>query len=139
MSRNSLLAIAPAGPGLGASIVLGNEILTEPFAAQHGLTRAWFTQVQIDRSLGRITDVVIDDGTLFALTDQAMLTAVDASTGSTLWSQTVGKRGSPCVTPAVNSRMVAVVNGTDAYVFNRFNGKLLWQRQLEFAPVPDRP
>jgi outer membrane protein assembly factor BamB len=135
MSRHSLLAIALASAlGLGTSVVLGSEILSEPFAAQHGLTRSWFTQVQIDRSLGRITDVVIDDGTLFALTDQAMLTAIDASTGSALWSQPVGKRGSPCVTPAANSRMVTVVNGTEVYVFNRFNGSLLWQTKLEFAP-----
>ena len=41
----------------------------------------------------------------------------------------------PCVTPVANSRMVATANGSQVYVFNRFNGKLLFESTLEGMPI----
>jgi outer membrane protein assembly factor BamB len=110
------------------------QVIPETAARQHGLTRPWFTQAQVDPARARLTHVVLDAGTLFAQTDQAVLQAIDAETGQTLWAEEVGRRGHPSFAPAANQYYVAVVNGSFLYVLNRVNGKLLWQTQLQGAP-----
>ncbi|MFH1267983.1 MAG: PQQ-binding-like beta-propeller repeat protein, partial [Planctomycetota bacterium] len=74
------------------------------------------------------------EGALFVQTDQAMLHAIDAETGQTLWAVQVGMADHPSLTPGVNSNLVAVVNGSYVYVLNRYNGKLLWKTLLDGAP-----
>ena len=130
MTRRILLVAAWLGcvwPGTIALGSPGSDIISEPAAQQHGLTRAWYTQVQVDPSRGRIRELILDEGTLFLLSDQSMLTAIDATTGSARWSVEVGNRRYPSLTPAANRKFVAVVNGSTLYVLNRYNGKLLWQ------------
>ena len=110
------------------------QVIPEPTARRHGLTRPWFTQVQLDSARARISRITLDRGTLFVQTDQAVLHAIDAETGQTRWAEQVGRRGHPSFTPGANSIFVAVVNGSYLYVLNRENGKLLWKTQLEGAP-----
>ena len=110
------------------------EIVPETTANRHGLTRAWYTQVQMDRARARVAHIVLHEGTLFVQTDQAVLHAIDAETGQTLWAGEVGRRGHPSMAPSANSNLVAVVNGSFLYVVNRFNGKLLWKAQVDGAP-----
>ncbi len=110
------------------------EIIPQTTAMRHGLTRPWFAQVQLDRSRTRVTHMVLDAGALFVQTDQAVLHALDAETGQTLWAAEVGRRGHPSLTPAANKLYVAVVNGSFLYVVNRFNGNLLWKAELEGVP-----
>ncbi len=112
----------------------GSPIISEPAARRHGLTRPWFTQIQMDRARARITHVVLDAGTLFVQTDQAVMHAIDAETGQTLWAEQVGRRGHPSFAAAANEYLVAVVNGSYLYILNRESGKLLWTTQLEQAP-----
>ena len=79
MTRQCLLSVVLAGAlGLCPSLLVASELLSEPEVAQHGMTRPWCTQAQVDPVSGRVTDVVFDDGTLFVLTDQAVLQAIDA-------------------------------------------------------------
>ncbi len=138
MTRRMALWAACLGCVWQGTIALGSpgpDIISEPAAQQHGLTRAWFTQMQIDPSRGRIRELILDEGTLFLFSDQSVVTAIDASTGATRWSAEVGTRGYPCLTPAANRRLVAVINGSTLYVLNRHNGKLLWQTKLTGAPA----
>ena len=111
-----------------------HPIIPETEAGRHGLTRAWFTQIDMDRARTRVAEMVLDRGTLFVQTDRAALHAVDAETGQTLWSAEVGRRGHPSLAPAANSDLVAVVNGSYLYLLDRHNGKLLWSTQLEGVP-----
>ena len=61
---------------------------------------------------------------LYVQTEAAMVHAIDAETGRTLWSK---RMGGPTAQPAPGRqrRLVAVVNGSRLYVFNRFNGDVL--------------
>jgi len=119
---------------LSGGPAIGGAIIPEPVARQHGLTRPWFTRVLMDSSRARIRNIVLQQGTLFVQTDTAMLHAIDAETGQTLWYARVGKPGYPSLGPAANKRLVAVVNGTTIYVLDRQNGKLLWERKCETLP-----
>lgn len=109
-------------------------LIPETAAAQHGLTRPWFTQIQVDQARGRIQYLVLHRGLLLAATDRAMIHAIDAESGKTLWVEPVGRPQHPTLIPAANQWLVAAVNGSYLFVLNRQNGKLLWKTQLEDAP-----
>jgi len=117
-----------------APLASATALIPEPVAAQHGLTRAWAAQVQLDSARGQLRNLVLDTGTLFAQTDQGILEAIDAETGKRLWTAQVGERGYPTFAPAVNPTLVALINGSTVYVLNRCNGKVLWKAQLNGAP-----
>src|SRR5438132_4061132 len=72
-----LMSCGLAGP---ARAVNAAELLVPQTAAErHGLTRAWFAQMPVG-GRSRITDIVLDEGTLFVQTSAAMLHAIDAET-----------------------------------------------------------
>ncbi len=112
----------------------GSELITEPTAARHGLTRPWFAQVELDRSYARVTSVILREGVLYAQTDTAILHAIDAETGKTIWSRRVGRPEHPSMTPDARGALVAVVNGSRLYLIDRFNGNALYEEEIEEAP-----
>ena len=137
MSRYGSLLLALIGTFCASSGLLADAryaIIPQTTAARHGLTRAWLTQVQLDRARSRIAHLLLDRGTLFVATDRATLHAIDAETGQTLWAQTVGRRNHPSLAPAANEKLVAMINGSFLYVLNRSTGKLLWSTQVDGAP-----
>ncbi|MCL2348981.1 MAG: PQQ-binding-like beta-propeller repeat protein [Planctomycetaceae bacterium] len=100
-----------------------------------GLTRSWFTQVQIDTNTTFVRHVLLDRGTLFVVTSDSRLIAIDAESGKTVWSRSVGQPGQGTFSPGANSRVVGAVNGADIYIFDRRNGRLIWRKTLPFAPT----
>jgi outer membrane protein assembly factor BamB len=111
-----------------------SALISEPAAERHGLTRPWFTQVELDQARAQLNDVVLHEGTLFAQTDRAMVQAIDAETGRTLWAKQVGLRGHPSLPPGANRHVVAIINGSRLYLLDRFNGDLLWEKELDGSP-----
>jgi hypothetical protein len=111
-----------------------SEIIPEGLAAQHGLTRTWMTQVEMDGGGSRLKHLVLYDGILFAQTDRAMVHAIDAETGATLWSKQIGRPEHPSLTPGVGHTLLAIVNGSRLYVANRLNGKILLETDIDGAP-----
>lgn len=135
MTRNCTLPLALLGI-LAAlvSAASASDLMSETEASRYGLTRAWHTQVRLDVSRGRLVSIVLDRGVLFVQTDQAILQAIDAETGKTLWTAEVGQRGYPSLWPGLSRRWVAVINGSSLYVLNRTNGKLMWKTELTDTP-----
>jgi outer membrane protein assembly factor BamB len=123
-------ALCPSSPLWAAR----SELIPDTTAAQHGLTRPWFTQVELDQSRGRLRDLVLYQGIIYAQTDKAMIHAIDAETGKTLWWKQVGQPKHPSMTPGVNHDLLAVLNGSRLYVLNRFNGDLLYEKEVGGAP-----
>ncbi len=111
-----------------------NELISETTAAQHGLTRPWFAQVELDRSRARLRDLILFDGILYGQTDAGVVHAIDAETGKTLWSKQVGEPNHPSFPPGVNHDLLAVINGSRLYVLNRINGDLLYEKVVDGAP-----
>jgi outer membrane protein assembly factor BamB len=129
-----LVLLAWSTGGDRALAAPGVRLIPETAAARHGLTRPWFTQAQVDRTQGKIESLLLYDGTLFVQTDRAVLQAIDAETGRTLWTKEVGNRNYPSLRPAANGEMVAVINGSTLYILHRQTGRLLWQRTVEGVP-----
>ena len=72
-------------------------------------------------------------------TDRAVIHAIDAETGKTLWCKQVGQAKHPSMPPDANRDLLAVVNGSRLYVLNRFNGELLYQREIDTRPMRGPP
>ena len=111
-----------------------DEIISETAAERHGLARPWITQVQVDRARGRVRDIVLYDGTLYVQTTRAMMQAIDAETGRTLWAKQVGRPEHPSLTPGVYRDLVSTINGSRLYVMNRYTGEVLFETQTNGAP-----
>ena len=124
-------AMCPAGRSLAA---LRSAIIPETTAARHGLTRPWFAQVQLDRSRARVRYVVLHEDTLYVQTDRAMVHAIDAETGKTVWARHVGRSNHPSMAPGLSRDLLVVVNGSRMYVCNRHNGDLLQEIRIDSAP-----
>lgn len=105
-------------------------LIREPQIQRFGLTRSWFNRLSINAKTNEIKYTLLQDGTLFVISSDARLHAIDAETGTTLWVSELGPPNSICMAPAANSRMVAALGGNVLYVFNRFNGRLLWQNMI---------
>lgn len=139
MSRCRLFPVLLAFLGIltlaGSTMAVAGDLIPETTAARHGLTLAWFNQVQLDLTRGRVEQVVLHQGTLLVTTNRAMLHAMDAETGQTLWVQQVGQPEHPTLAPSASKEAVAVVNGSHLYVLQRDTGKLLWKAQLSGAPA----
>ena len=88
----------------------------------------------MDQGRGQLRDLVLYKGTLYAQTDKAVIQAIDGETGRTLWCKQVGQSKYPSMNPNAGRDLVAVVNGSQLYVLNRFNGDLLYQREISSAP-----
>lgn len=112
----------------------GGAMIPETTANRHGLTVAWFNQVQFDQGRSRVAHVVLHEGLLLIATERAMLHAMDAETGQTIWVQQIGRPELPTLAPSANKELVAVVNGSQLYMLLRKTGKLLWKAQLSSVP-----
>ena len=95
----------------------GSELIPESTAARHGLSRTWFTQVQLDPARTRICSTTLDGGTLFVQTNRAMLQATDAETGQTLWARQIGNPQHPSMTLGLNRKLLVMLNGTRFYAW----------------------
>jgi len=126
---------------LGATAAPTDRLITQQDAARHGLDRAWFTQIRIDPGRSRVSHVRLFEGTgllpdvLFVQTDQAMVHALDAETGQTLWARAVGSRAQPTMPVGANAELVGVLNGSRLYLLDRSNGRILWERRVTGVPA----
>ena len=117
------------------------RVITRSVAAQHGLARAWFTQVRIDPARSRVTEMRFvgrtdrQPDTLFVQTDRAAVYAINAETGQTLWTRIVGRPDHPTMPVGANRELVSVINGTTLYVMDRADGRLLWSARVDGVPV----
>ncbi len=130
MSRRVGAALLPSNPVRAAR----DELLPETVLAQHGLVRPWFAQVELGQGVSRLAHVVLYEGTLYAQSTSAMIHAIDAETGRTLWSRRIGRPDRPTMTPDANGDKLAVINGQHLYVVNRFNGATVFEAELKDVP-----
>ncbi len=134
MPRGILLVAALVALFCPRGWLSAGELIDETTANRHGLSRPWFTQVMLDRSRGRLTDLILYDGTLYAQTDRAVIHAIDAETGKTLWWKQVGQPRQISMTPDAKGKLLATINGSQLYVLNRVTGEILLEKETPHAP-----
>jgi outer membrane protein assembly factor BamB len=130
----SIVTVLAALYSCAASAQTENKIISEQLAARHGLTRAWFTQVEMDAARSRLQDLVLYNGILYAQTDHAVVHAIDAETGATLWAKPIGRPDHPSMRPGIGGNLLAIVNGSRLYVADRLTGNILLETDINGAP-----
>lgn len=125
----AILALAALGGAVRAS-----TLFTEPDVQRVGLTRRWFTQANADRSRGTVRHVSMHKELLIVQTEQAIVQAIDAETGRSIWTQQIGRPNYPSLAAAANDDVVAVVSGSKLYVVERATGVVLWSRLVGSSP-----
>lgn len=136
MPRRFFVAAALIGGFLASSPVWAarSELIPETTVARHGLARPWFAQVELDEGRGNLKSIVLYEGVLYTQTSTAMMHAIDAETGKTLWSRQIGQPNHPSMPPDAKGDLLAAVNGSRLYIVNRFTGALLGQKEIRDAP-----
>ncbi|MDO5308447.1 MAG: PQQ-binding-like beta-propeller repeat protein [Planctomycetia bacterium] len=110
-----------------------STLVPEQSARAAGLTRAWFAQAMVERGREVVTSVTVQDGLLLLTTDKGVLQVFDAETGVSLWRVDVGD--SYLFAPAVNSKVVVAICGTQLNVYDRANGAMIVSTQLYGQPA----
>jgi len=129
-----LLTLIASGVGAGASALLADDLVSNEQANKHGLQRAWFAHIRVDRTRHRISNWTLDGNHLFALTTDGTVQAINAETGETLWVVEIATRSDSTVGLAVNSEHVAVLSATRLHILDRRDGRLRWSRSIGGAP-----
>jgi len=124
------LAMVVALTLMCAAARLDAQLISQPTAMRHGLTRAWYNQVPIDTSRAKLAHWVLHKDILLVQTSAGLLTAIDAETGGTRWTNRLNKDGAPSAAPAANDTTVCAVCGDMLYVYDRITGRTLWERKL---------
>ena len=109
-------------------------LIARSTALHHGLQRSWFTQVHLDPSRGRVTHMTLHRGTLFVQTDRAVVHAIDAENGQTLWAAGVGDPRHPSLPLGANDDFVAVANGSNLFIVKRSSGDIMRKVRIGGAP-----
>ncbi|MDR3111463.1 MAG: PQQ-binding-like beta-propeller repeat protein [Planctomycetaceae bacterium] len=109
-------------------------LISDHTAQQYGLSRDWFHKIMFDADNDEVLFVRLEGNTLFVVSSNASITALDSATGHLRWKRRIGERSQITYAPGVNSRMVAVINGTTVNVLDRRDGKLVWQAKLDDTP-----
>jgi outer membrane protein assembly factor BamB len=136
MRRQLLVAAAlvaalwPHGP----LCAMQTDLIPEETAARYGLARPWFAQVEFDNTRAGLRNVILYEGVLYVQTKSAIVHAINAETGKTLWSKQIGDPQHPSMAPDARGDMLALVNGSRLYVVNRFNGDLLFEKPCKHPP-----
>lgn len=115
---------------LGTSAVFAQQLISRQAAENVGLKRAWFSVAKLDPSRGRLIGAVADGDLLVLTTDQGQIHTMDAETGETKWTARVGSPRYPTFKPAIGEQHIAAVNGSTLYVFDRKEGKPVWEMKI---------
>jgi putative pyrroloquinoline-quinone binding quinoprotein len=129
----AICALATA-PNFAVAQASRNVLIDQAAAQRHGLTRAWFSYLNVGGAQSPIVDVKFDRGTLFIQTGIATTHAIDGDSGRTLWVAQAGAARHPSLPLGVSETHVAVVNGTTLYVLDRATGQIEFTNTLHGVP-----
>lgn len=116
-----------------------NDLVPQTAAGRFGLVRPWFAQMEVNSIHGRVTDAMLYEGVLYVQTDAAVVQAIDAENGSTLWTKRLGQADHPSMAMGAKGNLLAMINGSRLYLVNRLTGELLSDKDIRGCPSTGRP
>lgn len=81
----------------------------------------------------QLNQYALPKSTLYILTSDSSVRAIDADSGQTLWDQKLRVSGQPLIGLDASDQYVAVVNGSELFCLDAEIGKLLWSRKCQSA------
>ncbi len=120
---------------LQAFVSSAKYLLPEEATAPIGLKQSWFSQATLDTKMDKMESISLFDKQIFVTTSCSSIQAFNGETGSIMWWRRVGDEKYHTYAPVANSRVVAVLNGTKLYIFDRYNGKKILEVPLYGQPA----
>lgn len=77
----------------------------------------------------KLNKYTLPESTVYVTTTTGFVQAIDADTGLTRWSVTIGNRKYPTIGLGASDEHVAVINGSSVYCLDANNGRQLWDRR----------
>jgi len=93
--------------------------------------KAFMDELKLREIESKLETIQVPETTLYAVTDRAVLHAIDAETGRTRWSTLVGNRDYPLERPGINEDFVGVLNGSTLHLLKRQTGEMAWIRSIQ--------
>lgn len=93
--------------------------------------KAFIEELKLHEIEGAVKTISVPEITIYAVSDRAVLHAIDAETGRTRWATVVGNRDYPVERPGVNEDYVATLNGSTLHLLKRATGETAWIRTVE--------
>ena len=111
-------------------LVVADGLLDRMQLQRQGLTRPWFTQVQMDIGRDHVETVTFDGELLTVQTKRGVVQTIDGETGDTLWVTNVDSPGLFTSAVGVGPEHTALANGSRLVIFDRKTGKQVWSRKI---------
>ncbi len=82
----------------------------------------------------KVSSYTLPKSTLYTLSDDGVVTAIDADTGDFLWEQLIGDMTLNVVGLGASNEHVAVVVGSKVYCLTAAEGRSLWSKETVYVP-----
>lgn len=82
----------------------------------------------------KISEYTLPQTTIYTLGTNSVVSAVDADTGQTKWTSSIGDPKLPSIGVAASHDFVAAINGLTLYCLEAATGKIVWSGKCRFAP-----
>lgn len=82
----------------------------------------------------KVDKYTLPETTIYALTSNAIVKAIDGDSGRTKWSAQVGDPRLPSIGVGSSNDLVAALNGSTVYCLDASTGKTLWTKKCRSAP-----
>ena len=128
LAFTSMMGTAPA------QVPYGNQAIPSRRALARVNLDLLFTSVIPLQGPEKVLQLSIDDGMLFAQTNNANFYAFDAETGRYLWAAHLGDITTKAQPASVNSYNVFVTNSNEIYALDRKTGTKVWKQELGNQP-----
>jgi outer membrane protein assembly factor BamB len=82
----------------------------------------------------KITKLTLPSASIYALSGNGLVTAIDADSGKINWTAKIGEQRLPSIGLGSSSNHVAAINGSSIYCLDAKTGKLLWSHRCSSSP-----
>jgi outer membrane protein assembly factor BamB len=82
----------------------------------------------------KISEYTLPQTTIYTLGTNSVVSAIDADTGETKWTSSIGDPRLPSIGVGASNDYVAAINGLSVYCLEAATGKILWSSKCRFAP-----
>ncbi len=82
----------------------------------------------------KVSSYTLPKSTIYTLSDDGLVTAIDADSGEFLWEQMIGDMTLKVVGLGAGNEHVAVVVGSKVYCLSAAEGRTLWSKETVYVP-----
>ena len=136
-----IISLACTSGSADAQIGRGAQLPTRKLLDRYNLEQLWTTRAVINPSRDRVSNLVLDEETVYVQTQNGYITAFDSQSGAQRWAQLLARVDTPQFPLISNSETVLVNAGMSMFAVDKWTGGELWSinlpEQVSTSPAMD--